>query len=205
MTWLTESIKYGQFSTNWLELLGFVTGAICVYLNTQQNVWGWFFGIINAVLYCVVFYNSKLYADTGLQVYYFITSIYGYWMWRFGGQNRKRLSVSEFPKQYIWPSIGIFIITTLGWGFLLGKFTDASLSYADSALTVASLIAQWMMARKYLQNWLIWIVADACYVAMYAYKSLYLTSVLYFVFLILAIVGYFSWKKEKQIQATLAT
>lgn len=196
MNWLNEPLLLGYLSTNRLEILGFVTGAVCVYLNTRQNAWGWFFGIINALLFIVVFYNSKLYADTSLQVYYFVTSIYGWWAWRFGGTNRQKLEVSGLPASYWWPILGIFLAATCIWGFLLGRFTDASLSYADSALTVASLVAQWMMARKYLQNWLIWIVADACYVAMYAYKTLYLTSALYLVFFVLAFYGYFSWKKQ---------
>lgn len=194
--WLNEHISLFHITTSPLEILGFLTGAICVYLNTRQNVMGWFFGIINAVLYAAVFWQVRLYADMGLQGYYFLTSIYGWWMWKFGGKSHDGILVSHTPAKLYLPFAFIFITATLFWGFVLGRFTDGSLTYADSALTMASLIAQWMMARKYLENWIIWIVADACYVAMYFYKDLHLTGVLYFVFLILAVMGYVSWRKD---------
>jgi nicotinamide mononucleotide transporter len=194
--WLNQGISLSGIATTPLEILGFVTGAICVYLNTRQNVLGWFFGIINAVLYASVFWQVRLYADMGLQGYYFFTSIYGWWMWMYGGKSHDGVQVTNTPVKLYSIFTVIFIIVTLSWGFLLGKYTDASLSYADSALTIASLIAQWMMARKYLENWIIWIVADACYVVMYFYKDLHLTAILYFIFLLLAIMGYVQWKRD---------
>ncbi|CAG5011791.1 Nicotinamide riboside transporter PnuC [Dyadobacter sp. CECT 9275] len=194
--WLNHSISLAGLATTPLEILGFITGAICVYLNTRQNVLGWFFGIINAVLYAVVFWQVHLYADMGLQGYYFLTSIYGWWIWLFGGTSHDGIRVTRTPARLYGVFAAIFIGTTLLWGYLLGTYTNASLTYADSALTVASLIGQWMMARKYLENWLIWIAADACYVGMYFYKGLHLTAVLYFVFLILAWMGYVGWKKD---------
>jgi nicotinamide mononucleotide transporter len=194
--WLNQGISLSGIATTPLEILGFLTGAICVYLNTRQNVLGWFFGIINAVLYASVFWQVRLYADMGLQGYYFFTSIYGWWMWMYGGKSHDGVQVTNTPAKLYSIFTVIFIIVTLSWGFLLGKYTDASLSYADSALTIASLIAQWMMARKYLENWIIWIVADACYVVMYFYKDLHLTAILYFIFLLLAIMGYVQWKRD---------
>lgn len=196
--WLNGSVSLAKILTTPLEILGFFTGAVCVYLNTRQNVFGWFFGIINAVLYFAVFWQVRLYADMGLQGYYFFTSIYGWWMWLYGGKSHDGVQVSKTPIR-LYPIFGlVFVLTTVSWGFLLGRFTDASLSYVDSALTVASLIAQWMMARKYIENWLIWIVADALYVGMYFYKDLHLTAILYAVFLVLAVMGYVQWRKDLQ-------
>lgn len=191
-------MSLARILTTPLEILGFITGAICVYLNTRQNVFGWFFGIVNAVLYFAVFWQARLYADMGLQGYYFFTSMYGWWMWLYGGKSHDGVQVSEMPVRFYAIFGLIFVLTTLFWGFLLGRFTDASFSYMDSALTIASLIAQWMMARKYLENWLIWIVADALYVGMYFYKDLHLTAILYAVFLVLAVMGYMQWRKDLQ-------
>ena len=197
--WLNQSISLSGLITSPLEILGFLTGAICVYLNTRQNVLGWFFGIVNAVLYVAVFWQVRLYADVGLQVYYFATSIYGWWLWLYGGKSHDGVQVTNTPSK-LYPVFAlIFVVMTLSWGFLLGRFTNASLTYADSALTIASLIAQWMMARKYLENWLIWIVADACYTAMYFYKDLHLTAILYLVFLVLAAMGYMKWKRDLSV------
>jgi nicotinamide mononucleotide transporter len=194
--WLNKALSFFGLVTTPLEILGFFTGAICVYLNTRQNVLGWFFGIINAILYTAVFWQVKLYADMGLQVYYFVTSIYGWWMWLYGGKSHDGVTVSRTPARFYAIFGVLFVAVTLAWGFLLGRFTDASLTYVDSALTIASLIAQWMMARKYIENWIIWIVADACYVGMYFYKDLHLTAILYAVFLALAVSGYFEWKRD---------
>ena len=195
LDWLNQTLSLAGLTTTPLEILGFLTGAICVYLNTQQNVLGWLFGIINAVLYAVVFWQVRLYADMGLQGYYFVTSIYGWWMWLYGGENRQELPVTPTPKALYGIFTALFVAATLLWGYLLNRYTDASLSYMDSALTAASLIGQWMMARKYLENWLVWIVADACYVGMYAYKGLHLTALLYAVFLALALMGYIQWRR----------
>ncbi|TLU97896.1 nicotinamide riboside transporter PnuC [Dyadobacter luticola] len=194
--WLNKIIPLAGFSTTPLEILGFLTGAICVYLNTRQNVLGWFFGIINAVLYAAVFWQVKLYADMSLQGYYFVTSIYGWWMWKFGGKSHDGIEVTFTPKRLYPVFAGIFIVVTLLWGYLLGRFTNASFTYADSALTIASLIGQWMMTRKYLENWILWIIADAAYVIMYFSKSLHLTAILYGVFLILAMMGYVQWRRD---------
>lgn len=184
--------------TSLLEILGFVTGAICVWLNTRQNVWGWIFAIINAVLYGAVFWQAKLYADVTLQVYFFVTSIYGIYMWLYGSDNHKPIAVSLSPPRLYLVFTIIFILMTFLWGYLLNNYTDASLGYPDSALTVMSLIGQWMLARKYLENWLLWIVADLGYIGLFSYKGLYLTSILYFIFFLLAIIGYFTWKKDYQ-------
>lgn len=197
--WLNQTISILGILTTPLEILGFIAGAICVYLNTKQNVLGWFFGIINAVLYAAVFWKVALYADMGLQGYYFVTSIYGWWMWKFGGVAHDELKVSKTPKSMYPLFLLIFIAATLSWGFFLGRFTNASLSYLDSALTIASLMAQWMMAKKYLENWIVWIVADVWYVGMYFYKDLHLTAILYFIFLILATKGYVDWKKDYNV------
>ena len=199
--WLNQSITFAGITTTVLEILGFLTGAVCVYLNTRQNVLGWFFGIINAVLYVVVFWQVKLYADMSLQGYYFFTSIYGWWMWLYGGKSHDGISVSNTPSKLYGIFVVIFIGGTLLWGFLLGRFTNASLTYVDSALTIASLIAQWMMVRKYIQNWIVWIVADACYTVMYFYKNLHLTAILYAVFLALAVMGYVQWKRDLKKRA----
>lgn len=197
--WLNQSLSVVGLATTPLEILGFITGAICVYLNTQQNVWGWFFGIINAVLYTVVFWQARLYADMGLQGYYFFTSIYGWWMWLYGGKNNEELPVTKTPVRLYGLFTVLFLVATGMWGYLLGRFTDASFSYLDSALTAASLIGQYMMARKYLENWLVWIVADACYVVMYLYKDLHLTALLYAVFLGLAVMGYLQWRRAHHL------
>lgn len=181
---------------NWLELAGVATGIVCVWYNTRQNVLGWVWGMVNVVIYAYIFFNAKLYADTGLQVVFFVLSGYGLYQWVFGGENQQPLPVSRLPRRFLVPALLTFGLTWAGLAWGLSRFTDASLPVVDSATTVVSLIAQWMLARKYLENWLLWLGADVVYVGMYAYKELYWTSLLYFVFLGLAVKGYLAWRRS---------
>jgi nicotinamide mononucleotide transporter len=179
-----------------LELLAAVTGAVSVWLSVRQNIWSWPLAIVNVVLYALVFWNAKLYADMGLQVVYAILSVYGWYEWLYGGQGRTLLRVTRTT-----PVLGarLVVIAAAGsalLGTLLHRSTDAALPYMDSFLSSTSLVAQWMMTRKLLENWLVWIAVDVLYVGMFLFKGLYLTAGLYAVFLVLAVRGYIDWRRS---------
>ena len=177
-----------------VEIIAAVLGAIGVYLGVRQNIWSWPIGIAGVALYVVVFYRAKLYADMGLQVVYIVISFYGWYQWLYGGPGRTTLTVTRArPRQYIILAV-LGVTGAWGIGTLLDAHTDASLPYLDSALTSASLVAQWMMTRKLLENWIVWVAADLVYIGMFFYKELYPTTVLYVVFTGLAAWGYFQWK-----------
>ncbi len=187
-----------------LELFAAVTGAISVWLSVRQNIWSWPTAIVNVVLYAVVFWEAKLYADMGLQIIYAVLSIYGWYEWLYGGEGRTRLRVTRTT-----PRLGVLLtlIAATGsalLGTLLHRTTDAALPFMDSALTSASLVAQWQMTKKLLENWLLWIAVDVLYVGMFIYKGLYLTAGLYAVFLVLAVKGYVDWRRSMAASATLA-
>ena len=151
---------------------------------------------MNVVLYAIVFYQVKLYADMGLQVVYAGLSVYGWYEWLHGGENRTELHVTRTG-----PRLGalLALIAVAGsvlLGMLLHRATDAALPFMDSALSSTSLVAQWMMTRKKLENWLVWSAVDVLYVGMFIYKGLYLTSALYAVFLALAVGGYIKWRRS---------
>lgn len=196
ISFLNSPIQFIGLPTTILEIGGFFTGAICVWLNTRQNVLAWLFSIVNAVIYLSVFWQANLYADAGLQVYNLATSFIGIYAWLYGGKQHTTLLVSSTPIRLRTLFTSLFVVGTLLWGYLLNRYTDASLSYLDSALTIASLIAQWMLVRKYIETWLILVIADVIYTGMFIYKELYLTAVLYFIFTLLAAWGYRAWKKD---------
>jgi nicotinamide mononucleotide transporter len=179
---------------NWLENLGILTSLICIYLNTQQNVWGWFWAIVSSAIYGIIFYEARLFSDMGLQGVFIFLSIYGWFSWRFGNRDEKVLSVSKIPLKISIICFTFFLTFTLVSGYFLGKYTQASLPYLDSSLTSISLIATWMTARKYLENWLLWILANIAYVGMYLYKGLNGTVVLYILLIVLAMKGYRDWQ-----------
>lgn len=190
----------GMFGNNPVEWTAVVFGIVSVYLSVREKVWSWPTAIVNVSLYVYIFFHAKLYADMGLQVFYILISFYGWWNWLYGGENRTELHVTRLPRRMavILPIVGIVAAAALGT--LLHRNTDADLPYVDSTLTVASLIAQYLMTRKVLENWAIWVVADVAYVAMYINKELYPTAFLYSVFLVLAAMGWVQWKRSWQAQ-----
>ena len=184
-----------------IEIAAAAFGIASVFLSARQNVWNWPLGIINVALYIIVFYEAKLYADMGLQVVYVVLAAYGWWHWLHGGANRGTLPVSRVSTREIILLAIAFVAGTAALSTLLARTTDASLPLADSALTAASLVAQYMMTRKYVECWLVWIVADVAYVALFIYKELLPTAGLYLVFTVLAVMGWRQWRVSLRNQS----
>ena len=179
-----------------MEWIAAIAGAVSVFLSARQNIWSWPTAIVNVSLYTFIFYRSGLYSDMGLQVVYLALSVYGWYQWLHGGEGHTRLRVSRATPRVALVSavLGIAFWVAL-WQFTAG-LPGVSLPWLDSGLTTLSLIAQWMMTRKILENWILWIVADIVYVPMYVYKQLYVTAGLYTVFLVLAILGFVAWRRS---------
>jgi len=176
-----------------LEWIAALAGAVSVYLSARENIWSWPTAIVNVGLYTIVFRRAGLYSDMGLQVVYLLLSIYGWYQWLYGGAHRTQLTVSRAAARdwlIVTPIAIVFWITLARYTATLPGVALPSL---DAGLTTISLVAQWMMTRKILENWVLWIVADVVYVPMYIYKGLPVTAALYAVFLGLAVIGLRSW------------
>ena len=186
-----------------LEAAAVAFGITSVFLSARQNVWNWPLGIINVALYIIIFYRAELYANMGLQVVYVVLAAYGWWHWLHGGAHHGVLRVSRVSVRETTVLAIAFVVGTIAVSTLLARTTGASLPVADSALTAASLVAQYMMTRKYVECWLVWIVADVGYVAMFIYASLWLTAGLYLVFCVLAVVGWRQWRASLREQSAL--
>ena len=184
-----------------LEAIAVLFGIVSVYLSVKENIWSWPTGIVNVTLYILVFFRSKLYADMALQVVYIVISVYGWYEWLHGGQDRSALPVTRGTRKLALVLTVLGVAGSLGIGAALARLTDASLPYVDATTTTTSLLAQWMMARKILENWIVWVAVDVVYIGMFLFKSLYLTAFLYAVFLALAAMGYREWKKSLAIAA----
>jgi nicotinamide mononucleotide transporter len=179
-----------------LEIFAALVGAVSVYLSVRENVWSWPTAIVNVLLYVVVFFRERLYADMGLQVVYAIISAYGWYHWLHGGAARGALRVSRTPLRQWLVLPALVVAGAAGLSTILARFTPAALPALDSSLTATSLAAQWMMTRKYVENWIVWIVVDVVYVPMFIYKRLYATAALYAVFLVLAAMGWVQWRRS---------
>lgn len=185
-----------------IEITATLVGFLNIYLATRANIWNWFFGIIAVSLYFIVFLMAKLYANAGLQVIYFVFQVYGFWQWR----NKKYHlgAVTHMPKQAYLTSVVAFAGFNLMLIYLLSHYTDSNTVLLDAANTSLCLIAQWMMVRKWPENWCCWSIANLIALVLYIEKSLYYMAVLHVMFLALNFYGYQQWsamaldRKQKQ-------
>jgi nicotinamide mononucleotide transporter len=180
----------------WIEWIAAIAGAVSVYLSAREKILSWPTAILNVSLYTFIFYQSGLYSDMGLQVVYLILSVYGWYQWLHGGEHRTRLHVSRATSRAWAISTGLGLVFWLVLAGYTSTLQGVSYPYLDSGLTTLSLIAQWMMTRKILENWVLWIIADIVYVPMYIFKGLYVTAGLYGVFLVLAAIGLMDWRRS---------
>lgn len=180
-------------AAGWLEAASFVTGAACVWLTVKESVWNFPIGLLNVTTFCVVFFQARLYADAGLQVVYFALGVLGWAMWLRGGANRSPLKVTRAPlNECLWATVFVALGTLALWGLLTR--VGGSASFWDALTTSISLASQWLLNRKRVESWVGWILVDAVYVPLYLYKELYLTALLYVVFLVMAVVGLRAWR-----------
>ena len=179
-----------------IEGLAALFGIISVYLGTRQNVWIWPTGIVNVGLYIIVFFQARLYAEMGLQVVYLLLSIYGWYVWLYGGAQHTVLRVTRSTPRLLLALLVVNVAAWLTLGTLLDRHTQAMLPWLDSLLATTSLVAQWMMTRKLLESWLVWIAVDTVYVPMFVSQELYVTAILYAIFFVLAGVGYRDWRSS---------
>lgn len=185
-----------MWHTDAVEILGFITGALCVWLLARQHIWNWPIGIANNVFYVVVFLRSGLFGDAGLQVVYIVLAIYGWWTWAFPHRTHSELPVTRTSLgQWLW-----LASITAASAFLLRAFlaayTTSTVPGWDGMTTALSLAATWGQCKKLLESWWLWIAVDLIYIPLYVYKGLNVTAVLYFIFMVLCIAGVRAWRRE---------
>jgi nicotinamide mononucleotide transporter len=188
---------------SWLEAASFVTGAVCVWLTVVESIWNFPIGLVNVTTFTVVFFRAGLYADTGLQVVYFILGVIGWATWLRGGEQRSTLQIRKAGRRELAATM-IFaaLATVLLWRTL--RMVGGSSSFWDALTTSLSLGSQWLLNRKRLETWIGWIIVDIIYVPLYLSKGLTLTAILYAVFLGMAILGALQWRRTwREQQAAL--
>jgi len=176
-----------------IEITAALFGLLSVYYTVRERVWCWPTGLVNVMLYVVVFYEAKLYADTLLQIIYIALQLYGWYEWLHGGPAKTELRISRSSGGTLAFLLLLSAAGTAGMGYGFDRYTDASLPYWDSAITALSLVAQWLVAKKRLENWVFWIVVDVLAIGVYFTKHLYPTAALYCVFLVMASLGLRAW------------
>ncbi len=188
------------FLLNKIEVLGAILGLFYIVFSIRQNILTWPTGLLTSALYVVVFFRSGFYADMGLQLYYVFISIYGWYFWLKGNTKESAetgsLQVRRTSKKL---ALNLTLMFFLLYGviiFILLNFTDSTVPYMDTLTTALSIVATWMLAKKYIEHWLIWIFVDLVSTGLYVYKSLWPTVILFLVYTFMAVVGYREWRKD---------
>ena len=177
-----------------LELVAAGFGILSVFLSTRQLVWSWPTALVNVSLYGWYFFDQKLYALMTLQGFFAAVSIYGWYEWLRGGADHRPLRVSRIPRPLALRMAAFTVVAAGVLTWVLARFTEDPSPVVDGILAVVSLVAQWMMARKYLENWTVWIGVNCLSIPFFLLRAEYPTAVQYLAFLGLAVSGHVQWK-----------
>ena len=193
-----DSVLTAFASLQWLEFIGLVSGLLCVWLLIRENIWTFPIGLVYAVVSVVVMARANLYADTLLNFYYVVMNGYGWYYWSYRGTRSidDTLIVTNMPLRIGGVLTVLVVVGTVVMGWLLDTRTDADLAYWDSLTTTMSFAAMWMTARKYIENWIVWLVVDVIATIMYVVKGLDFYAVLYGVYLAFAVWGFLAWRRS---------
>ena len=184
-----------------LEILGVITGVIYLWLEYKASIYLWIVGIIMPAIYLFVYYNAGLYADFGINIYYLLIAVYGWVAWKTGfsfsgrQEHKGELSITKAPLRAWVVAVVAFLVAQFVIAWLLVNHTDSTVPWADSFTTALSIVGMWMLARKYIEQWWVWCITDVACCVLYVYKGLYLTALLYAVYAVIAIFGYYKWKR----------
>lgn len=190
---LLGMIMVGLGRASPLEAVSFVTGAVCVWLTVKENIWNFPIGLANTATFTAVFYEARLFGDSALQIVYFLLGLVGWYLWLYGGERHTRLQVTRARDlELVVVGLAVVASTILLWQTL--RLVGGSASFWDASTTSLSLGAQWLLNRKRLENWHLWILADVAYVPLYLSRGLNLTALLYVVFLVMAVMGLVRWR-----------
>jgi len=182
---------------NWIELSGALISLVYLFFSYKQIIWLWPFGLLSAIFYIWIYYFSGFYADMSLQIYYVFVSIYGWYHWTSGksGSQKPLLKVSQINRRSMVVLTFVFGLLWLIISQVLIHYTDSQVPVMDALTTAGGIVATWMLARKVLEHWLLWVVIDLISMGLYLYKELYATAILFLIYSIVAIAGYQAWKK----------
>jgi nicotinamide mononucleotide transporter len=191
----TPAFHVGSAPASWAELIGALLGIAMVLCNMRQIHWGWPLAFASSLLYVLVFAGSKLYGEASLQIFFAATAIWGWLQWLRGkAADGQALRVQQLSSSLTIKLIAISLISTGAIGLFLRQFTDTDVPWLDAVPTALSLVATYLLGKKYIENWPLWIVINMLSMGLFAYKGLWLTVGLYAVFAMMAVLGWQAWR-----------
>jgi nicotinamide mononucleotide transporter len=188
---------YLYISGNIIEVIALILSIVYIYLSINQRLSTWFFGFLCSILYIIVFFQTKFYAGMALQIYYAAISVYGWFSWRNGNSSSDvGLLVTKTSAKLLMRILAVSVFLFLVIYFILKKYTDSPIPLPDAYTTSFSLVATWMLTRKKLEHWIFWIFIDVASVAMFLYRGMYPTVILFVIYTVMAVTGYFRWNNS---------
>lgn len=198
--WIWEGIKEGVAAMTWLEAIAVFFGIASVFYSIKKNILVFPTGMISTIIYVYICLKYKLYADMGINAYYFAMSIYGWYLWSRPTNGSPELPVTWLSYKGLFQSVLLFLASYGGLYFVLANFTDSDVPYWDSFTTASAFVGMWLMAKKKVENWIAWIITDIVSVPLYFYKGLMLTSFQFLFFTVLATIGLIEWIKASKVE-----
>jgi nicotinamide mononucleotide transporter len=180
---------------SWIEAAGFALALAMVGCNIREIHWGWPLAIASSILYYFVFWDARLYGDAVLQVFFAAVALWGWFQWLRGRRDDgSSLRPVRLTSRGIAATVGACALLWPATGWFLDTYTDTDVPWWDAFPTSVSLVGQFLLGRKFIENWLVWIVVNAVSVGLFIYKDLLLTAVLYVIFIALSVVGFRAWR-----------
>ena len=185
-----------------LQIAGATLGLLYLWLEYRANIWLWVVGAVMPIVHSVLYFQQGLYADFSMQLYYVLAAIYGLIVWAYYDKRKteskqsRSLPIAHTPLSHIVPLVVVYALLHLGIYFVLITYTDSTVPFWDAMTTALSIVATWMLARKYVEQWLVWLVVDMITVGLYIYKGIPITASLYLLYCTLAVVGYRRWLRQ---------
>lgn len=179
----------------YLEILGVIVGAIYLWLEYKASIYLWIASIVMPAIYLVVFYGAGLYADTAINIYYLVVALYGWFAWKYGSSDKKELPITRISTRQAVTMVALYAVMQVGISLALIHLTDSDVAWFNGLTSALSVVGMWMLARKWIEQWIVWIVVDILSAGLYCYKGLYLTAILYAIYAIIAIFGYRKWQQ----------
>ena len=184
-----------------LQIVGTLLGLLYLWLEYKANIWLWIVGAIMPMVHGVLYLNSGIYADAAMQLYYVVAGVYGLCVWLRGTKRAERVvPIQHTPSKWIFPLVVVYLLLHVLMYYVLSEFTDSRVPFFDSMSTALSIVAMWMLSRKLVEQWLVWLVVDMISVGLYFYKGIPITAMLYMLYCALAVAGYMRWRKQVLIK-----
>lgn len=178
-----------------LQIVGTILGLVYLWLEYKANIWVWIIGAIMPLVHGILYLESGIYADAAMQLYYVAAGIYGLAVWKRKPRKSNDGVIRHTPRGWIVSLVEVYALLHVALYFLLTEFTDSRVPLFDSMSTALSIVAMWMLSRKLVEQWLVWLVVDMISVGLYMYKGIPITALLYTVYCVLAVIGYLRWRK----------